>query len=81
MHAAAGVAHAYDLMHLLALAIAQAGTTDRATVRNALEQLPRHQGLIKTYERPFSPQDHDALGPEQLLMTRYREDGALVPLP
>ena len=81
VRAAVGVAHAYDLVHLLAVAIDQAGTTDRAKVRDALEHLPRHQGLIRTYEHPFSPSNHDALGPEQLLMTRYREDGALVPLP
>ena len=81
VRAPTGVAHAYDLTHLLALAINLAGSTDRNKVRDALERIPHYDGLIKTYDRPFSPTVHDALGPEQLLMTRYRPDGALVPLP
>lgn len=81
VRAPTGVAHAYDLTHLLALAINLAGSTDRNKVRDALERIPHYEGLIKTYDRPFSPTVHDALGPEQLLMTRYRPDGALVPLP
>ena len=81
VRAPTGVAHAYDLTHLLALAINLAGSADRNKVRDALERIPHYEGLIKTYDRPFSPTVHDALGPEQLLMTRYRPDGALVPLP
>jgi branched-chain amino acid transport system substrate-binding protein len=74
-----GVAHAYDMTHILAKAINLAGKTDRAAVRAALEKVPEHRGLIKHYRSPFTPARHEALSAEQLLMARYRADGVLVP--
>ncbi|MGB9109395.1 MAG: ABC transporter substrate-binding protein [Telluria sp.] len=74
-----GAAHAYDLTHLLAQAIDLAGSTDRKRVRDALEKLPAWHGLIKNYAPPFTPARHEALGPGDLLMARYRADGVLVP--
>ncbi len=74
-----GVAHAYDLTHILARAIDLAGSTDRRAVRDALERVGSHRGLLKDYAPPFTPARHEALGPEQLLMARYRADGVLVP--
>ncbi|WP_230024858.1 ABC transporter substrate-binding protein [Massilia sp. Bi118] len=74
-----GTAHAYDLTHILAQAIERAGSTDRRLVRDALEKLPAWRGLIKNYAPPFTPARHEALGPDELLMARYRADGALVP--
>ena len=74
-----GVAHAYDLMHILAKAIDLAGSTDREAVRDALEKVREHRGLIKTYKPPFTPARHEALGPRELLVARYRSDGVLVP--
>lgn len=56
-----GVAHAYDLVHILALAIERAGSTDRAAVRDALEALESYQGLVRDYAPPFSAERHDAL--------------------
>lgn len=73
-----GVAHAYDLTHLLALAIDRAGSTDRAAIREALEGLGRHEGLIRTYDPPFTRENHEALAPELLFMGRYEGDGAIV---
>ncbi|SDE00143.1 amino acid/amide ABC transporter substrate-binding protein, HAAT family [Massilia sp. PDC64] len=74
-----GVAHAYDLTHILALAIDRAGSTDRKAVRDALERLGTYRGLVKTYAPPFTPTRHEALGPDDLLLARYRADGVLVP--
>jgi branched-chain amino acid transport system substrate-binding protein len=74
------VAHAYDMTHLLAQAINAAGSTSRAAVRDALERLPAHQGLVKRYAPPFTPTRHEALGASELLMARYRADGVLVPV-
>jgi branched-chain amino acid transport system substrate-binding protein len=74
-----GAAHAYDLTHILARAIDQAGSTDRKAVRSALEHLPAYRGLVRNYAPPFTPQRHEALGPQELLMARYRADGVLVP--
>lgn len=74
-----GVAHAYDMTHILAKAITLAKTTERSAVRDALEKVREHNGLVRRYAPPFTPTRHEALGPEQLLMARYREDGVLVP--
>lgn len=79
IRSAVGVAHAYDAVHLLALAIRKAGTPDRARIRNALEHLPAWRGLVKNYHPAFSPDDHEALSQKELLMARYRDDGVLVP--
>lgn len=80
VRAPVGVAHAYDLTHLLARAIARAGSAERARVRDALEQLPAYKGLVRNYERPFTPERHDALTPEQVFMARYTAQDVLVPL-
>jgi branched-chain amino acid transport system substrate-binding protein len=74
-----GVAHAYDLMHILARAIDLAGSTDRKAVRDALEKLREHRGLVKVYAPPFAPGRHEALSARELLIARYRADGVLVP--
>jgi branched-chain amino acid transport system substrate-binding protein len=74
-----GVAHAYDMMHILAKAINIAGSTDRAAVRNALERVSEHRGLVKHYKPPFTASRHEALGEADLFMATYRDDGALIP--
>ncbi len=75
-----GIAHAYDLTHLLARAIDKAGSTDRARIRDALERLGPYDGLVRRYSRPFTPTRHDALGPEQIFMARYSADDRLMPI-
>jgi len=79
IQAPVGVAHAYDAMHLLARAIDQAGSAERPAVRDALEKLRSYHGLVKRYDPPFTRQRHEALGPRQLLMARFRPDGVLAP--
>lgn len=76
-----GVAHAYDLMHLLALAIDWAGSTDRAAVRTALENLGPYDGLIRHYDHPFTPERHDALSPAEVFMARFTADDRILPIP
>jgi branched-chain amino acid transport system substrate-binding protein len=74
-----GTANAYDAMHLLVKAIAQAGSTDGDKIRDALENLGgKYEGLIKTYDHPFSKTEHDALGPGDYIMVRY-EGEKIVP--
>lgn len=75
-----GVAHAYDMTHILAKAINIAGRTDRAAIRDALEKVRAHDGLVKRYAPPFTPARHEALTPTELLMARYRNDGVIVPV-
>jgi branched-chain amino acid transport system substrate-binding protein len=69
-----GVANAYDAMHLVALAIKSAGSTDGDKMRQALESIDRYPGLIKTYAKPFTPENHDALNENDYIMVRYNGD-------
>lgn len=80
INAPSGVAQAYDLVQLLALAIEKAKSTKRSKVRDALENLPEYQGVIRTYDHPFSPTDHDALSQEDYFLGRFRHDGVIVPI-
>lgn len=73
----AGVAHAYDLMHLLARAIQAAGSTARPAIRDALEGLGRHRGLVKTFDRPFTRDDHEALSERDVFLARFDGQGVL----
>lgn len=73
-----GVAHAYDLTHILALAIDKAGSTKRTAIRDALEQVRNYRGLVKNYPRPFTPERHEALSEDDVFMAAFASDGALV---
>jgi len=75
-----GVAHAYDLTHLLARAVNLAGNTTRTAVRDALENLGPYQGLLRRYTKPFTAQRHEALDEKTVVMCRYAPDGAMVPI-
>jgi branched-chain amino acid transport system substrate-binding protein len=61
-------AQGYDSMRVLAAAIEQAGSTDGPKIRLALEEL-RHPvaGVVKTYEHPFDPADHEAILPTDIV--------------
>ena len=73
-----GTANAYDAMHLVAMAIEQAKSTDGDAIRTALEDLKgSHQGLIKTYSKPFAADNHDALGPSDYIMVHYEGDNVV----
>lgn len=73
-----GSAHAYDLIHLLALAVRQAGEPSRAAIRDALEHLPEHTGLLRTYAPAFSPENHEALDMSLLHLARFDDKGRIV---
>ncbi len=76
---ATGIANAYDAMHLTALALAKAGSTDGKAVRDAFYDIDSYEGLIKHYKKPFSPENHDALGPEDYTFTHFVK-GEIIPL-
>lgn len=80
LEAPVGVAHAYDLTHILAKAINLAGVLDRAKIRDALEQVKNYAGLIKTYRKPFTAERHDALSLEDVFLAKYAADGAIEPV-
>lgn len=61
-------AQGYDSMRVLAAAIEQAGSTDGPKIRAALEDLRRPvAGVVKTYEHPFDPANHEAILPTDIV--------------
>ncbi|MGA9252349.1 MAG: ABC transporter substrate-binding protein [Roseobacter sp.] len=76
---AVGIANAYDAMHLTALAIKNAGSLEGPAIRQGYYDIGTHEGLIKTYETPFTPDNQDALGPEDYVFTRFI-DGEIIPI-
>jgi branched-chain amino acid transport system substrate-binding protein len=76
---AVGIANAYDAMHLTALAIVKANSTEGPAIRQAFYGIDKYDGLIKTYAKPFTPENHDALGPNDYIFTFFKE-GEILPL-
>lgn len=77
-------AQGYDGMHLLALALRQAKSFDGDAIRQALENLgTRYQGVVTSYDKPFTAQDHEAITANMMVIGKvsggrvdyaYRED-------
>ena len=66
---AVSAAQGYDSMHLLAIAIEQAGSTDGPKIKAALENLAKpYEGAIATFNKPYSATDHEAIHKEQVVM-------------
>jgi branched-chain amino acid transport system substrate-binding protein len=76
---AVGVANAYDGLHLAALAIAAAGSTEGDAVRQGFYKIGRYEGLIKTYDKPFAPGRHDALSADDYVWAQFI-DNRIVPV-
>src|SRR5216117_535181 len=76
---AVGVANAYDAMMLTALAIEKAGSTAGTAIREGYYKIDRYEGLIKTYTKPFSPQQHDALSEQDYVWAQFI-DNQIVPV-
>jgi branched-chain amino acid transport system substrate-binding protein len=68
---AVGVANAYDAMHLVALAIKNAGSTDGVKIREGFYAIAEYDGLIKKYVKPFSPEVHDAINENDYVWTQF----------
>jgi len=74
---AVGVANAYDAMHLVALAIEKAGSTNGDAIRQGFYKIDKYDGLIKTYVKPFTPDNHDAINENDYVWTRFIGDEIL----
>ena len=74
-----GTANAYDAMQLLARAIEKAKSTDGEAIRKAMYEIDEYAGLIKTYKKPFGPNDHEGLAPDDYIMVKF-EGGKIVPV-
>jgi branched-chain amino acid transport system substrate-binding protein len=70
--------HGYDSVMLYAAAAKQANSIEGSAVRLALEDLKAPvQGVLKTYEKPFSKTNHEALTAKDLVWIRWK-DGKLL---
>lgn len=70
---AVSAAQGYDSVYLLVAAILQAGSTDGPRLREALENLKKPvYGVITIYDRPFTPDDHEALSDNMVVMGEVR---------
>lgn len=74
---AVGVANAYDAMHLVALALKNAGSTDGPKVREGFYKIASYDGLIKSYKQPFSPSNHDAINENDYVWTQFIDNEIL----
>lgn len=69
------VLHGYDAVLLVAEAIKQAGGTDGAKMKDALENLNSAvNGAMKTYNKPFSKTNHEALMASDLAFVKWSND-------
>ena len=74
---AVGVANAYDAMMLTALAIEKAGSTNGPAIREGYYKIDRYEGLIKTYTKPFTPENHDAVNENDYVWTQFIDNQIL----
>ena len=66
-----GTANAYDAMNLVARAIEKAKGTDGEAIRKAMYEIDDYAGLIKNYKKPFGPNDHEGLAPDDYIMVKF----------
>lgn len=64
--------NAYDATHMIALAVKKAQSTEGPKLQAALENLGDYDGLVKKYSNPFSATRHEALSPDDYLMTAWK---------
>ena len=63
-------AQGYDSAYLLVAAIKQANSTDGRKLREALENLnTKVDGVVTTYDHPYSAADHEAISPNIPVMS------------
>jgi branched-chain amino acid transport system substrate-binding protein len=71
-------AQSYDSVMLMAAAISKAGSTDGTKVAAALEDLSGVQGIIKTYNKPFTKTKHEGLSVDDFYLAKWQENGTIV---
>src|SRR3954468_18622109 len=74
---AVGVANAYDAMMLTALAIQAAGKLDGTAIRDGYYKIGKYEGLIKTYNKPFTADNHDAVNENDYVWTQFIDNQIL----
>jgi branched-chain amino acid transport system substrate-binding protein len=70
-------AQSYDSVMLIAAAMKQANSTDGAKVAAALENLQGVEGVIKTYNKPFTKTMHEGLNVNDFYLARWKGDAVV----
>ena len=66
-------AQGYDATKLILNAITAAGSADKTAIRDALEHTGLLVGAVKTYESPFSKDNHEALSVQDIILAHWRD--------
>jgi len=72
-----GVAHSYDLVHLLALAIEKSSSVKSELVMKSLESDLNYSGLVKNYTPAFTKNNHDAFFINDYILSKFDGNGFL----
>jgi branched-chain amino acid transport system substrate-binding protein len=64
-------------MHLTALAIAKTGAAEGPKIREGFYAIDKYDGLIKTYQKPFTSTNQDALTASDYIFTHFKGDEIL----
>jgi len=73
-----GTAHSYDLTHLVAEALQKTQSNTRRALWENLQNIDQHDGIIKTYIRPFADNNREALSLSDFGLYRYNDEGEIV---
>lgn len=77
MPAFVSAAQGYDAVMLIAAALKKANSADGEKLAAALEDLGEVAGIIKTYNKPFSKTQHEALGVADFHLAQWK-DGRVI---
>jgi branched-chain amino acid transport system substrate-binding protein len=75
----AGIAHAYDLTRMLALAVRKANGGDRTKIRSALEKLESFEGASCPLNPPCTARRHEANNLDCFVLAKFKPGGDIVP--
>jgi branched-chain amino acid transport system substrate-binding protein len=64
-------------MMLTAMAIRNAGSTEGSKVREGFYKIGSYAGLIKTYDKPFTPENQDAVNEHDYVWTQFIDNQIL----
>jgi branched-chain amino acid transport system substrate-binding protein len=70
-------ASGYDAVYFLKAAIEKAGTTDGVAIRDAMENIDSYPGIMRTFARPFTKQNHELLTVTDAFLAHW-VDGKIV---
>src|SRR5258706_3624882 len=76
---AVGAANAYDVMMLTAMAIPAGVSTDGPEIPAVVYTIVQYQRVINTYNKPFTPEVHDAVNENDYVWTQFI-DNQIVPV-